>query len=167
MTGSRAQDTALVQVVIMLQDVKAEQSSDYLCRFTDADKERKDFEENDEALCRGEMNARSSVAVLPTSRSDSDFRTLQKTTWPRRSAFLALNLCVLPLKRRKTMSTIKDAAQILHNRRVKEIKPLIPPQILLEDIPLTLRAAETVLDGRRHTEAILRGDDDRLVVVVG
>lgn len=65
------------------------------------------------------------------------------------------------------MSTIKDAAQILHNRRVKEIKPLIPPQILLEDIPLTLRAAETVLDGRRHTEAILRGDDDRLVVVVG
>lgn len=65
------------------------------------------------------------------------------------------------------MSTIKDAISILHNRRVKEIKPLIPPQILLEDIPLTLRAAETVLEGRTQTEAILRGDDDRLVVVVG
>lgn len=65
------------------------------------------------------------------------------------------------------MSTMKDAVSVLHNRRVKEIKPLIPPQILLEDIPLTMRAAETVLDGRKHTEAILRGDDDRLVVIVG
>lgn len=65
------------------------------------------------------------------------------------------------------MSTFKDASQMIHNRRVKEIKPLIPPQILLEDIPLTLRAADTVLEGRRKTEAILRGDDDRLVVVVG
>lgn len=65
------------------------------------------------------------------------------------------------------MSTVKDALSGLHNRRVKEIKPLIPPQILLEDIPLTLRAAETVLEGRKQTEAILRGDDDRLVVVVG
>lgn len=65
------------------------------------------------------------------------------------------------------MSTMKDAIDILHDRRVKEIKPLIPPQILLEDIPLTLRAAETVLEGRRQTEAILRGDDDRIVVIVG
>ena len=65
------------------------------------------------------------------------------------------------------MTTIKDARQRLYDRRVKEIKPLIPPQLLLEDIPLTLRAADTVLDARSQTEAILRGDDDRLMVVVG
>lgn len=50
MTRSRGQDAGSDQVVNRLQDVKAEQSSDYLCRSTDADKESKDFEENDEAL---------------------------------------------------------------------------------------------------------------------
>jgi 3-deoxy-7-phosphoheptulonate synthase len=64
-------------------------------------------------------------------------------------------------------TTIQDAAQILQDRRVKAIKPLIPPQILHEDIPITLRAADAVLQARAHTEAVLRGDDDRLVVVVG
>ena len=44
----------------------------------------------------------------------------------------------------------------------------------LDDFPLTLTwmhrslgAAQTVLEGRKATEAILRGSDDRLVVVVG
>ncbi|KZT19469.1 phospho-2-dehydro-3-deoxyheptonate aldolase [Neolentinus lepideus HHB14362 ss-1] len=63
--------------------------------------------------------------------------------------------------------TLKDALQGLENKRVKLIRPLIPPQILQEDLPLTLSAAQTVLEGRRATEAILRGDDDRLMVVVG
>ncbi|KAJ7794127.1 hypothetical protein B0H14DRAFT_2923814 [Mycena olivaceomarginata] len=44
--------------------------------------------------------------------------------------------------------------------RVKSTRPLIPPQILQEDLPLTLLAAHTV-------ENILKGDDDRLLVVVG
>ena len=65
------------------------------------------------------------------------------------------------------MSTVEDAKTKLHNRRVKGIKPLIPPQILVEDFPLTLRAADTVIEGRLQTEAILRGDDDRLLVIVG
>ncbi|KAF8327195.1 uncharacterized protein EI90DRAFT_2975196 [Cantharellus anzutake] len=65
------------------------------------------------------------------------------------------------------MSTVKDAVSKLTNRRVKAIAPLIPPQILMEDYPLTLRAADTVLEGRSQVEAILRGDDDRLLVVVG
>ncbi|KAF9236481.1 hypothetical protein BU15DRAFT_89100 [Melanogaster broomeanus] len=61
----------------------------------------------------------------------------------------------------------KEALQRLENRRVKATRPLIPPQILQEDLPLTLQAAGTVLEGRRLTENILRGDDDRLMVVVG
>lgn len=63
--------------------------------------------------------------------------------------------------------TFRDAYARLENRRVKSIRPLIPPQILQEDLPLTLLAAQTVLDGRMGVENILRGDDDRLLVVVG
>jgi 3-deoxy-7-phosphoheptulonate synthase len=61
----------------------------------------------------------------------------------------------------------KDALQRLENRRVKATRPLIPPQILQEDLPLTFLSANTVLEGRRATENVLRGDDDRLLVVVG
>ncbi|EIM86120.1 phospho-2-dehydro-3-deoxyheptonate aldolase [Stereum hirsutum FP-91666 SS1] len=60
-----------------------------------------------------------------------------------------------------------EALQRLENRRVKSTRPLIPPQILQEDLPLTLSAAQTVLEGRKATENILRGSDDRLIVVVG
>ncbi|KAF6757441.1 phospho-2-dehydro-3-deoxyheptonate aldolase [Ephemerocybe angulata] len=61
----------------------------------------------------------------------------------------------------------KDALARLENSRVKSTRPLIPPQILQEDMPLTLLAAQTVLQGRLAIEKILRGDDDRLLVVVG
>ncbi|KAF8500935.1 phospho-2-dehydro-3-deoxyheptonate aldolase [Russula emetica] len=60
-----------------------------------------------------------------------------------------------------------EALQRLENRRVKSTRPLIPPQILQEDLPLSLGAAQTVLEGRKATEAILRGMDDRLIVIVG
>lgn len=59
------------------------------------------------------------------------------------------------------------AHDLLDDRRVKAIRPLIPPQILTEELPLTLRGAQTVLDGRRQVEAVVKGDDDRLLVVVG
>ncbi|KAL4073098.1 hypothetical protein V8B97DRAFT_1869096 [Scleroderma yunnanense] len=61
----------------------------------------------------------------------------------------------------------KEALQRFENRRVKATRPLIPPQILQEDLPLTLLAANTVLEGRCATEKIVRGDDDRLLVIVG
>lgn len=61
----------------------------------------------------------------------------------------------------------KEALHRLENRRVKATRPLIPPQILQEDLPLTFLAAHTVLEGRRTAENILGGSDDRLMVVVG
>jgi len=63
--------------------------------------------------------------------------------------------------------SFKDALARLENSRVKSTRPLIPPQILQEDLPLTLLAAQTVLQGRLAVENILKGDDDRLLVVVG
>ncbi|CEL60412.1 3-deoxy-7-phosphoheptulonate synthase [Rhizoctonia solani AG-1 IB] len=67
----------------------------------------------------------------------------------------------------KQSVSVHDAVAQLHNRRVKNIRPLIPPQILTEELPLTLIEANTVINGRIATESILRGDDDRLLVVVG
>ncbi|KAI5480471.1 3-deoxy-7-phosphoheptulonate synthase [Pseudohyphozyma bogoriensis] len=61
----------------------------------------------------------------------------------------------------------KEGLNDLDDKRIKSIRPLIPPQILMEDYPLTLKAAATVLEGRKGAEEIVRGDDDRLLVVVG
>ncbi|KAI9355195.1 3-deoxy-7-phosphoheptulonate synthase [Pilaira anomala] len=64
-------------------------------------------------------------------------------------------------------TVITEALNELDDKRIKSIKPLIPPQILMEDIPLTLRAAETIIEGRKAAENVIKGADDRLLVVVG
>ncbi|UZJ57133.1 hypothetical protein CBS101457_006453 [Exobasidium rhododendri] len=63
--------------------------------------------------------------------------------------------------------SLQDAANELDDRRIKNIRPLIPPQILTEEYPLSTKATETILTGRREVDAALKGNDDRLVVVVG
>ena len=51
--------------------------------------------------------------------------------------------------------------------RIEALKPLVPPAILMEDLPVTDVASETVAKARRETAACLHGRDKRLVVVVG
>lgn len=51
--------------------------------------------------------------------------------------------------------------------RIAAINPLIPPAILMEELPVSEVGSETVADARRMIGACLRGDDQRLVVVVG
>jgi len=51
--------------------------------------------------------------------------------------------------------------------RIEQIRPLIPPAILMENLPLTERASTTVAESREALTRALRGQDDRLVVVVG
>ncbi|MHB8646317.1 MAG: 3-deoxy-7-phosphoheptulonate synthase [Thermomicrobiales bacterium] len=51
--------------------------------------------------------------------------------------------------------------------RIESIRPLVPPAILLEELPLSADGAETVSRAREEVSRILRGEDDRLVVVVG
>ena len=51
--------------------------------------------------------------------------------------------------------------------RIDRIRPLIPPEILMENLPLTERASTTVAESREAAARILRGEDDRLVVIVG
>ncbi len=51
--------------------------------------------------------------------------------------------------------------------RVKSIRPLEPPAILLEQLPLSREAATTVRRAREEVVKILNGEDDRLLLVVG
>jgi 3-deoxy-7-phosphoheptulonate synthase len=51
--------------------------------------------------------------------------------------------------------------------RIQDVRPLIPPAILHEEIPLSERASNVVGDARAALAAILAGGDDRLVVVAG
>ncbi|HXG53196.1 MAG TPA: 3-deoxy-7-phosphoheptulonate synthase [candidate division Zixibacteria bacterium] len=51
--------------------------------------------------------------------------------------------------------------------RIARTRPLLSPAILAEEIPLTDSAARRVSESRRAIEAILDGEDPRLLVVVG
>jgi 3-deoxy-7-phosphoheptulonate synthase len=57
--------------------------------------------------------------------------------------------------------------QATRDLRIESFRPLIPPAILLEELPLGEAGAATVSRGRREVVDILDGRDDRLVVVVG
>ncbi|MGA8261757.1 MAG: 3-deoxy-7-phosphoheptulonate synthase [Arenicellales bacterium] len=50
---------------------------------------------------------------------------------------------------------------------VQSLTPLIPPDVLRSELPLTEAAQRTILDSRRTIPAILDGRDARLLVVVG
>ncbi|EIM23143.1 3-deoxy-7-phosphoheptulonate synthase [Wallemia mellicola CBS 633.66] len=58
-------------------------------------------------------------------------------------------------------------SQLTFNTGIKRIRPLIPPQILYEDLPLTDELAKIVDKGRKEAENIVSGKDDRLLVIVG
>ena len=51
--------------------------------------------------------------------------------------------------------------------RIRDVRPLIPPAILLEEIPISERASVVVSDARGAIANIIAGADPRLVVVVG
>ena len=51
--------------------------------------------------------------------------------------------------------------------RITQVRPLLPPAILLEEIPITERASEVVAGTRQVVADALEGHDPRLVVVVG
>ena len=51
--------------------------------------------------------------------------------------------------------------------RITGLNPLISPAILAYYLPLTEQASELVASAREQAESILRGEDDRLLAVVG
>jgi 3-deoxy-7-phosphoheptulonate synthase len=51
--------------------------------------------------------------------------------------------------------------------RIEKIRPLIPPAILIEELPLTEEGSKVVAESRLAVRDIMDGRDDRLLVVVG
>jgi len=51
--------------------------------------------------------------------------------------------------------------------RIENLRPLLPPAILMEELPCTEEGAATIAQAREQIAAIVRGDDDRLLVVAG
>jgi len=51
--------------------------------------------------------------------------------------------------------------------RITQVRPLIPPAILLEELPITERASNVVSNARSAVAAALAGSDSRLVVIAG
>ncbi len=51
--------------------------------------------------------------------------------------------------------------------RIRAVRPLLPPAILHEEVPVTEAASELVDGARQTMEAAIRGEESRLVVIVG
>ena len=54
-----------------------------------------------------------------------------------------------------------------HDLHVVDTRPLVSPALLHRDLPADSRATETVATARQRIQAILRGQDHRLLVIVG
>jgi len=57
--------------------------------------------------------------------------------------------------------------QVTDDVRIDGLKPLISPAILMEEMPITEHASNTIAAARKIASDIVRGSDDRLLVVVG
>jgi 3-deoxy-7-phosphoheptulonate synthase len=51
--------------------------------------------------------------------------------------------------------------------RIDALRPLLPPAILMEELPLGEESSATVAHGREQVQRVLRRQDDRLLTVVG
>ena len=57
--------------------------------------------------------------------------------------------------------------QPTHDLRITGVRPLIPPAILIEELPITEQVSKRVADTRTAVAAVVEQRDPRLVVVVG
>ena len=57
--------------------------------------------------------------------------------------------------------------RVTDDLRIAQLRPLIPPAILMEELPLSERVSTVVAEAREEATRIVRGADDRLLVVAG
>lgn len=53
------------------------------------------------------------------------------------------------------------------NLRIREVRAVMSPQLLLAEFPMTIAGKETVMKARRELQDIIQGKSDRIFVVVG
>ncbi|HEX3098815.1 MAG TPA: 3-deoxy-7-phosphoheptulonate synthase [Usitatibacter sp.] len=66
----------------------------------------------------------------------------------------------------KTPERVKAPART-DDLRISAVRALIPPQLLLEELPVDQAALATVTNARQSVHRVLHGADDRLLAVVG
>ena len=57
--------------------------------------------------------------------------------------------------------------QLTDDLRIAELRPLVSPAILMEELPISEEVSNLVARTRGSAGAIIRGEDDRLLVIVG
>ena len=65
------------------------------------------------------------------------------------------------------MSPVERQTDRIRNQRIERAVPLATPAQIFEELPLSSEQIDVVLRGREEVAAILRGSDDRLLLVVG
>ena len=60
-----------------------------------------------------------------------------------------------------------DMLHAQDDTRILNTRALLPPAILIEEIPLTSKATETIQNGRTAISQILDGKDDRVLLIAG
>jgi 3-deoxy-7-phosphoheptulonate synthase len=55
----------------------------------------------------------------------------------------------------------------IRDQRIARTEPLVAPSALIDELPISDVRAEVLLRGRADVQRVLRGEDDRLLVVVG
>lgn len=65
------------------------------------------------------------------------------------------------------MSTEMSQQFATDDLRIRAVKEVSSPASVRNELPITAKASRTVYDTRHGVQKILRGDDDRLVVIVG
>jgi 3-deoxy-7-phosphoheptulonate synthase len=65
------------------------------------------------------------------------------------------------------MSLVEGHPEKVRNQRIERSVPLATPAQIFDELPLSDHQAEVVLQGRERVAAILNGEDDRLLLVVG
>ena len=58
-------------------------------------------------------------------------------------------------------------ADYVRDRRIERVVPLLAPDTLLDELPLSGEQADVVVRGRHDVHAVLERADDRLLAVVG
>ncbi len=57
--------------------------------------------------------------------------------------------------------------QLTDDLRIAELRPLTSPAILMEELPISEKVSNLVAETRRKAGNVIKGDDDRLLVIVG
>ena len=57
--------------------------------------------------------------------------------------------------------------QLTDDLRIAELHPLLSPAILMEELPLNEQVSNLVAKTRKSAGAVIKGDDDRLLVIAG